>query len=146
MPETTTCRGLLACCGCGLKCSVLIPGVFNHYSPRVYEFICICLQRVRIHHAISPSCHLQFFTKNCQSGRLVCYRTASTPGTVSRISAEISHTFLHNSPRVREFLLYFFCSVSAWTMRSVPAIVRRFLPRIARVIAWFATEPHLHQE
>ena len=72
------------------------------------SFFCFFLQRERMDYAINPSYRSPFFTKNCQSYRLVCHRTASTPRIVSIISAEISHNFLHNSPRVCYFLITIF--------------------------------------
>ena len=76
------------------------------------------------------------------------HRTVSTPGMVSRSSAEISYNILQNSPRVCDFLIsskYFFWSVSARVIQSVQDVIRQFLRRIARVVAWFVAEPHPHQ-
>ena len=87
----------------------------------------------------------RFFATNCQSYRLFWHRTASTPGMFSGNSAEISYNIPHNSPRVCVSFCSF-CSVRARTMSWVQGIFRRFIQRIAGVVAWFVTEPRQHKE
>ena len=118
---------------------------FSLNLPRVCELIFLCFNVcARIMRSIQAIIR-RFFATNCQSYRLFWHRTASTPGMLSGSSAENSYNIPHNSPRVCVFFCYF-CSVRARTMPSVQGIIRRFSRRIARVVAWFVTEPRPHQE